>query len=131
MYLQKALKKLLISVDVLLGVLALIAGYLISTEMLALDRTFLSETPFTSYEIPGLTLMLGVAPLMLLAGVLLWRQLAVGELVAEFAGMFLIAAIVLQLLVIKYATWGHGFVIVLGLGMTVVAAELYDFRKEG
>jgi hypothetical protein len=120
--------RLLAACLLLLGVSALFGGGALvldpSGDRLGMSLTLLEGTPFRDFLIPGaiLSIVLGVGPLLALAGLL--GQRAWSRSAAVATALALLAWITIQVLMIGYASWLQPLYAALGLVILVLALRL-------
>jgi len=117
------LRVVLIALEILVGVAALGGGVYAVAGAPGVSREWLQGSPFKSYVIPGLVLLVVVGGSMLAAAGLLLAEAAIGRTASLEAGIILIAWIVAQVSVIGYRSWLQ---VVLGaVGLVVVVLSLF------
>lgn len=96
----KVARMLLIALDAFLAVTAIAGGIGLLTGLLAAPLALLQGSPFGSYIIPGLALLVIVGGSALIATVLLIRRHALGTIVSGVAGMMIMGFEIVEVLVI-------------------------------
>jgi hypothetical protein len=105
------IRLMLIALHLLLGIAALGAGQALVRRPSGADLTFsigwLERSPFPDYRIPGLVMVLVIAPMQLLA---FWSQLrgrAEAPALSMTGGVFLVLWLILQTAIIGYRHWSQ------------------------
>lgn len=96
----KVARMLLIALDAFLAVTAIAGGIGLLTGLLAAPLALLQGSPFGSYIIPGLALLVIVGGSALTATVLMIRRHALGIVLSGVAGMMIIGFEIVEVLVI-------------------------------
>jgi hypothetical protein len=110
--------------DGFLGVTAVLGGLALATNTYTPPIDALSGSPFTSYLIPGLALLVLVGGSAALAATLLARRLASGVAMSGAAGVIILVFEAVELVVIGF-TGLLAFYVVLGLAIVALAAWLW------
>lgn len=129
-----ALRKTAFIVEALVGVSALAGGYgLVSdAEALGMKREWLDGTPFDSYTIPGLFLLIVIGGGMLGAAVLSMARPAAAPIAALAMGAVLLAWLLIETALIGYVGYEQVLMVVLyGVaGFVLVSIGLRALRRE-
>jgi hypothetical protein len=116
--------KVLMVLDGFLGVTAVLGGVALLVGWLGIPASLLAGSPFGSYTIPALALIVLVGGSGALATVLLLRQPALGLAASGVAGLTLLVFEAVELVVIGFS-WLLAAYIALGLVILVLAAGLW------
>ena len=115
------LRTTLIVLEIIIGVAAVGGGVYALTGAAAVPREYLQGTPFRSYFVPGLVLIIVVGGSMLLAATLLLIEASLARIVSLEAGVILIAWIGMQVSLIGYRHWLQPLMGFLGLVIVVLS----------
>ena len=115
------LRTTLIVLEIIIGVAAVGGGVYALTGAAAVPREYLQGTPFRSYFVPGLVLIIVVGGSMLLAATLLLIEASLARIVSLEAGVILIAWIGMQVSLIGYRHWLQPLMGILGLVIVVLS----------
>jgi hypothetical protein len=116
----------LIVLEILLGLSAVAGGGYALMGARGVPRAWLQGTPFKTYLVPGLVLLVLVGGSMLTSAGLLLGNVSAGRLVSVEAGVILLAWIAAQLVTIGYRHWMQPLSIGLGLAVVVLAFLLHS-----
>jgi hypothetical protein len=97
---SRVARRLLIALDAFLAVTAVAGGIGLLTGILAAPLALLQGSPFGSYIIPGLALLVIVGGSALVATVLMIRRHALGAVLSGMAGAMIIGFEIVEVLVI-------------------------------
>ena len=115
------LRTTLIVLEIIIGVAAVGGGVYALTGAATVPREYLQSTPFRSYFVPGLVLIIVVGGSMLLATTLLLIEASLARIVSLEAGVILIAWIGVQVSLIGYRHWLQPLMGFLGLVIVVLS----------
>jgi len=110
--------------EILIGVAALGGGVYALTGAAGLPRQYLQGSPFRSYLIPGLVLLVVVAGSMILGATLLLVEGPYARVASLEAGVILVAWTVIQISFIGYRHWLQALLGTLGLLIVVLSFML-------
>jgi len=96
-----AARRALVLLEALLGASAVYGGFGLLTGTLGMSDAWLAGTPFTSWLVPGIALLLVVAAPMLAAAVLEIRRHHLAPTASVLAGVLQVGWIAVQLLVMQ------------------------------
>lgn len=114
----------LITLDAFLGVTAVLGGLYLVTGWYAPPLAMLAGSPFASYIIPGLALVMLVGGGSVLAAMLVARRAGWGVAASAAAGVMMLVFEAVELVVIGF-TWLLAFYVAVGLLILVLAAWLW------
>jgi len=120
-YSAQMLRVTLIALEILIGVAALGGGAYAFAGARDVPREWLRNTPFRSYAIPGVILVVAVGGSMLGAAGLLIAEAGVARLVSLEAGIVLLAWVAMQVALIGYRSWLQPVMGVLGAVVVVLS----------
>ncbi len=115
------LRTTLIVLELIIGVAAVGGGVYALTGAPSVPREYLKGTPFRSYLVPGLVLIVIVGGSMLLAATLLILEVGWARVVSLEAGVILVAWIGMQVSMIGYRHWLQPVMGALGLAIVVLS----------
>jgi hypothetical protein len=125
-------RSILIALHAVLGVAAVVAGQAFVREpsgaALGMSADWLKRSPFRSFRIPGLFLMLVIGGTNLLSAAVLWRRDHRSELVSLATGLLLVVWVAIQTAIIGFRHWSQGIWWVTFSILTVLAARLVRRR---
>jgi hypothetical protein len=120
----RAARTWLIILDAFLGVTAVLGGLCLVAGWYAPPLAMLAGSPFASYLIPGLALVVLVGGGSVLAAVLVARRAAWGVAASAAAGVMILVFEAVELVVIGF-TWLLAFYVAIGLLILLLAAWLW------
>ena len=88
----------------------------------SVPREWLAESPFTSFRIPSLVLLIAVGGSMFLAAALLLADVSIAPAVSLVAGVVLVAWILTQVAMIGYRMWLQPATFAAGLAVIALTA---------
>jgi hypothetical protein len=115
------LRALLITLEIVIGVGAVGGGIYALVGAKSVPREHLEGTPFRSYFVPGLVLLVVVGGSMLLAATLLLLEAPLARVVSLEAGVILLVWIGVQVSLIGYRHWLQPLMAALGLAIVVLS----------
>lgn len=115
------LRPFLIVLEIIIGVAAVGGGVYALTGAASVPRDYLKGTPFRSFLVPGLVLMVVVGGSMLLAATLLLMETRLARVASLEAGIILVAWIGMQVSMIGYRHWLQPLMGALGLVIVVLS----------
>ena len=117
------LRTTLVVLEILIGVAAVAGGVYALTGASSVSREYLQGTPFRSYLVPGLVLLVVVGGSMLLAASLLASDARLARVASLEAGVILAAWIGIQVSLIGYRSWLQP--LMGGLGVLIVVLSFF------
>lgn len=123
-YSATMIRTTLIVLEILIGVGALAGGSNALAGAKGVPREWLHRTPFKTYFVPGLVLLVVIGGSMLTAAGLLLGGASVARLVSLEAGIVLLGWVAAQLATIGYRHWLQPLFLVLGLAVVVLSVAL-------
>jgi hypothetical protein len=117
-----ALLCLIAGIPALLGGLAFVVKP--DGALLRMPIEYLAHTPFETFLVPGLVLMIAVGGACTAAGVMLLRRSTYGPMAALMGGAVLLGWIVVQMLMLRTASWLQWTYVAIALLTICTAAEL-------
>jgi hypothetical protein len=118
----RAARSARIGLEVFAGTGALAGGIgLVADNVLAMPADWLARTPFDSWTLPGVFLLLVVAAPMLVAATAELRRSPRAVVASSTAGVLLVGWIVVQWLVIGRFHWLQPTMLLVGLAVVVLA----------
>jgi hypothetical protein len=119
----------LVVLETLMGLIAVASGpALIATNGLGMPAGWMENSPFGSYAIPGVVLLVvGVVNLAGAVGVL--RRRRWGASASAVAGLMWVGWFVVQVAVVGFVSWQQPFYFVIGLMVLALAAYLLRVRE--
>ena len=115
------LRTTLIVLEIIIGLAAVGGGVYALAGAAAVPREYLQGTPFRSYFVPGLVLLIVVGGSMLLAATLLLIDAPLARIVSLETGVILVAWIGVQVSLIGYRHWLQPLMGFLGLVIVVLS----------
>jgi hypothetical protein len=112
----------LVVLELLIGALAVGGGVYAVSGAPGWSREWLENTPFRSYLVPGVLLLVLVGGSMFAAAWLLLSSCAAAQMASLLAGVILLGCVAAQFILIGYRHWVQ--FIFLGLGVAVVVLAL-------
>jgi hypothetical protein len=123
-YSATMIRTTLIILEILIGLCAVAGGVNALAGAKGVPREWLHRTPFKSYFIPGLVLLVVIGGSMLAAAGLFLGGASVARLVSLEAGIVLLGWIAAQLSTIGYRHWWQPLFLVLGLAVVALSLAL-------
>lgn len=118
---NRAARIALVALQTLMGLVAVVSGpALIATDGLGMPPGWMEASPFGSYAIPGLVLMI-VGLVNLTGAVAVWRSLPWGGAASAVAGLLWVGWFVVQVAVIGFVSWQQPFYFVVGILILTLA----------
>jgi len=121
---MRAIRVILIVVEILLALNAIGGGIYGLRGAPEVPRALLQHTPFESYVIPGLFLLIVVGGAMVTAAATVLLRPRRGAWASLIAGAILILWIIVQVAMIGYLSWLQPICLVLGILICVLALLL-------
>lgn len=118
----------LVALDGFLGVTAVLGGLALLLGWLGMPMDLLADSPFGSYTIPALILIVLVGGSAALAAALMLRRPAWGVVASGLAGLVLLVFEAVELVVIGFS-WLLACYVVLGLLILALAAWLWVVER--
>lgn len=112
----------LLALEVFVGVGAVVGGIGVATSGIGLPLGWLEGSPFRSYVVPGLVLLVVVGGSQFAAATAVWRRREWGTAASLVAGLILVGWISVQVVIIGLRSWLQPFYLVVGLLIVGLAA---------
>lgn len=130
------LRRLLIGLHAILGVLAIAAGQALardpSGKPLRFDVNWLDGSPFKDYRVPGLFLTVVIGGANLVSATSLWRRDPLGPFVSLGTGVLLLVWMAIQTAIIGFRDWTQAmWVAVFSLVTLLALREVRRARSPG
>lgn len=122
---KKSMRIVLVALEIFVGIGAVAGGLGVMTNGIRLPVEWLQGSPFDSYAIPGLILMIAVGGSQLVAAVTVLREREWGAAASLAAGLVLVVWIVAQVVIIGFRSWLQPFFLVLGFLIFGLATRLW------
>lgn len=121
----------LIALELFTGIMALVGtvGLLTGAWSQGLPVEWLRGSPFTSYVVPGLALLVFVGGSAILAAILLLRQDPLGASLSVLAGLILVVFEIVQYLVIGLTFFLQPLMLAIGLLFILLGALLWAAQR--
>ncbi len=98
---DERLSLVLMTLELAMGFVAFICGWLLMVNGLGMSRTTLVHSPFTSFLVPGLVLAVGVGGSMLLAARMIWFRHTLAPAMSLIAGLVLFGWILVEAVMVR------------------------------